>query len=127
MKNTDCQPSEEELEKIQERLLSSNSFAKLASFYSLFADATRLSIICLLLNHQLCVNDIAKVLGLSQSRVSHQLAILRQHDIVTHYRKGKQVLYALTDNHIKDLFRTGLEHTSEKDEELYKDRKKKEY
>jgi ArsR family transcriptional regulator len=61
---------------------------------------------------------------MSQSAVSHQLAVLRKQDIVDYYRKGKQVLYNLSDNHIKDLFKTGLEHTSEKDEEIYKDKKK---
>ncbi|MDD7329113.1 MAG: metalloregulator ArsR/SmtB family transcription factor, partial [bacterium] len=69
--------------------------------------------------------DLASVLDMSQSRVSHQLAILRSQDIVKYYRKGKQVLYTIADNHIKDLFRTGLEHISEKDEEVYLDRKRR--
>ena len=95
-----------------------------ASFYSIFADPTRLSLVSLLSEHELCVNDIALIMDRSQSRVSHQLAILRQMDIVTHYHKGKQVLYALTDNYIKDLFKTGLEHVSETDSDLYQDRKR---
>ena len=113
------------IEEIKEKLLTSKSFESLASFYSLFADATRLKIICLLVHHELCVTNIAEILGVSQSVVSHQLATLRKHDIVDYHRVGKQVLYALTDNHIKDIFSTGLEHTSEKDEDLYKDRKSK--
>ena len=72
------------------------------------------------------MNDIALIMDRSQSRVSHQLAILRNRDIVTYYRKGKKVLYTLTDNHIKDLFKTGLEHVSEKDSDLYQDRKRTE-
>ena len=115
------------IEEIKKEVLSTESFDTLASFYSIFADSTRLSIVSLLLEHELCVNDIAEVLSLSQSRVSHQLQVLRKHDIVTFYRSGKQVLYTLKDNHIKDLFRTGLEHISEKDEHLYEDRKKKGY
>ena len=109
---------------IQDQLLSAKSIETLSSFYSIFGDATRLSIVSLLLKHELCVNDISEILNLSQSRVSHQLQVLRKHDIVTYYRKGKQVLYVLTDNHIKDLFRTGLEHVSEKDEDIYNDRKR---
>lgn len=115
----------EEIEDIREHMLGSETFVELADFYSLFGDPTRLSLIALLSNHRLCVTDIAEILNLSQSRVSHQLQILRKHDIVTYYRQGKQVLYTLTDNHIKDLFRTGLEHSSEKSEKIYEDRKKK--
>lgn len=116
-----------EIEEIKKELLDEKSFEKLSSFYSLFSDQTRLTLIALLARQELCVNDIAAILSMSQSRVSHQLAILRSHDIVTYYRKGKQVLYTLTDNHIKDIFSTGLEHVSEQDEEIYKDKKKKGY
>lgn len=114
-----------EIQHIEDELLSNKSYETLTDFYSIFADKTRLILISLLSRHELCVNDIAEILGMSQSRVSHQLAILRKHDIVTTYREGKSVIYALTDNHIKDLFHTGLEHVSEKDEDLYKDRRKK--
>jgi ArsR family transcriptional regulator len=114
-----------EIQHIADELLSNKSYETLTDFYSIFADKTRLILISLLSRHELCVNDIAEILGMSQSRVSHQLAILRKHDIVTTYREGKSVIYALTDNHIKDLFHTGLEHVSEKDEDLYKDRRKK--
>lgn len=114
-----------EIQSIEDHMLSNNSFESLASFYSLFGDKTRLILISLLSQYELCVNDIAEILGMSQSRVSHQLAILRQHDIVTTRRDGKSIVYMLTDNHIKDLFKTGLEHVSEKDEKLYQDRKEK--
>ncbi len=114
-----------DIQMIEDGMLSNKSFESLASFYSLFADKTRLILISLLSEHELCVNDIAQVMGMSQSRISHQLAILRQHDIVTTHRNGKSIVYTLTDNHIKDLFKTGLEHVSEKDEDLYDDRKKK--
>lgn len=117
----------EEIAAIKEELLTDDSFKKLTSFYSLFSDQTRLTLIALLSRQELCVNDIASILSMSQSRVSHQLAVLRKHDIVTYYRKGKQVLYTLRDNHIKDIFSTGLEHVSEQDEEIYKDKKKKGY
>lgn len=117
----------DEIQQIEDELLSNKSYETLTDFYSLFADKTRLILISLLTRHELCVNDIAEILGMSQSRISHQLAILRKHDIVTTYRDGKSVIYALTDNHIKDLFETGLEHASEKDVDLYKDRKQKKF
>lgn len=119
--------NEDEIDQIKEQLLKPVSFDRLADFYSLFADGTRLTIICLLMHNELCVNDIAAILDVSQSLVSHQLQILRKHDIVDYRKEGKSVFYHLSDNHIKDLFSTGLEHVSEKDEDLYQDRKQKGY
>ena len=126
MEKVDSEEKENVL-KIREKLLEPKSFDALADFYSLFADGTRLTIICLLMHNELCVNEIAAVLDVSQSVVSHQLQVLRKHDIVDYRKEGKSVFYHLTDNHIKDLFSTGLEHVSEKDEMLYKDRRKKGY
>ena len=118
--------NEKDILAIREKRLSPTSFQTLSKFYSIFADPTRLTLVSLLFENELCVNDIALIMDRSQSRVSHQLAILRNRDIVTYYRKGKKVLYTLTDNHIKDLFKTGLEHVSEKDSDLYQDRKRTE-
>lgn len=118
--------NEKDILAIREKRLSPTSFQTLSKFYSVFADPTRLTLVSLLSENELCVNDIALIMDRSQSRVSHQLAILRNRDIVTYYRKGKKVLYTLTDNHIKDLFKTGLEHVSEKDSDLYQDRKRTE-
>ena len=118
--------NEKDILAIREKRLSPASFQTLSKFYSIFADPTRLTLVYLHSEHELCVNDIALIMDRSQSRVSHQLAILRNRDIVTYYRKGKKVLYTLTDNHIKDLFKTGLEHVSEKDSDLYQDRKRTE-
>ena len=120
--NTDA-----DIEKIKESLLEDSSFDKLSDFFSLFADSTRLTIICLLINNELCVNDIAAVLNVSQSVVSHQLQVLRKHDIVDYRKEGKSVFYHLSDHHIKDLFSSGLEHVSEKDEDISNDRNKKGY
>ena len=126
MDNSDVVEKEDIL-KIRKKLLEPRSFDALADFYSLFAGGTRLTIICLLMHNELCVNEIASVLDVSQSVVSHQLQVLRKHDIVDYRKEGKSVFYHLTDNHIKDLFSTGLEHVSEKDEKLYQDRRKKGY
>lgn len=114
-------------EEIGKSILDHTTLDSMASFYAIFSDSTRLSIISLLIKHELCVNDIASTLSVSQSVVSHQLATLRKNDIVTYHRVGKSVLYSLTDNHIKDIFSTGIEHISEKDENVYHDRKKKGY
>ncbi len=118
----EAKKSIEEIQKIEDGLLSNKSYETLSSFYSLFADKTRLILISLLAKHALCVSDIAEVLGMEQSRISHQLAILRKHDIVATYREGKAIVYTLADDHIKDLLHTGLIHVSEKDEDLSRDR-----
>lgn len=116
-----------DIKDVEKSTLDHSTLDSMASFYAIFSDSTRLSIIALLIKHELCVNDIAKILSVSQSVVSHQLATLRKHDIVTYHRSGKSVLYSLTDNHIKDIFSTGIEHISEKDENIYHDRRKKGY
>lgn len=117
----------ENLDKIKDSLLKNSSFDKLSDFFSLFGDSTRLTIICLLINNELCVNDIASILNVSQSVVSHQLQVLRKHDIVDYRKEGKSVFYHLTDHHIKDLFSFGLEHVAEKDEDIASDKNKKGY
>ena len=98
----------------KQELLTNESFEKLSSFYSLFSDPTSLSIICLLCKHELCVNDIATILNISLSRVSHQLATFRRSGIVKCRRSGKEVYYTLDDDHIVKLFEIGLEHINHK-------------
>ena len=122
---TESKKTNSEIQAIEDGLLSNKSYETLCSFYSLFADKTRLIIISLLAKQSLCVNDIAEILGMEQSRISHQLAILRKHDIVATYREGKSIVSTLADEHIKELLKTGLEHVSEKDKALLEDRIKK--
>lgn len=103
------------------KLLSNYSFDKLSSFYFIFSDSTRLKIIFLLINSNLSVNSMSKILGVSNSLISHQLAILKNKDIITFTRDGKSKIYSLTDNHIKEVFEIGLEHIAEQDEKIRKD------
>ena len=103
------------------KLLSKYSFDKLSSFYFIFSDSTRLKIIFLLINSNLSVNSMSKILGVSNSLISHQLAILKNKDIITFTRDGKSKIYSLTDNHIKEVFEIGLEHIAEQDERIRKD------
>ena len=103
------------------KLLSKYSFDKLSSFYFIFSDSTRLKIIFLLINSNLSVNSMSKILGVSNSLISHQLAILKNKDIITFTRDGKSKIYSLTDNHIKEVFEIGLEHIAEQDEKIRKD------
>ena len=85
----------------------------LADFFKVFGDSTRLKILSVLLCSEMCVNNIAEVLSLSQSAVSHQLRFLKQMKLVEARRDGKTVYYSLTDSHIESILSQGLEHIRE--------------
>ena len=85
----------------------------LADFFKVFGDSTRLKILSVLLCSEMCVNNIAEVLNLSQSAVSHQLRFLKQMKLVEARRDGKTVYYSLTDSHIESILNQGLEHIRE--------------
>lgn len=88
----------------------------LSNMFKLFADNTRLRIICSILNTELCVCDLCELLDLNQSTVSHQLQILRQAKLVKYRREGKQIYYSLQDEHIEKIISTSLEHILEEEE-----------
>ena len=79
----------------------------------LFGDATRLKILSVLLCSEMCVYDIATLLGMSQSAISHQLRVLKQMDLVKNRRDGKTIFYALADDHIITILNQGLNHIEE--------------
>lgn len=88
----------------------------LSEIFKLFADETRLRIICAILNTELCVCDLCELLGLSQSAVSHQLQLLRSTKLVKYRKEGKQVYYSLEDEHIENIIKMALAHITEGDE-----------
>ena len=79
----------------------------------MFGDTTRIRILYLLFESELCVNDIAQLLGMTQSSVSHQLRILKSAKLVKFKRDGKQMIYSLADEHVKIIIATGMEHVAE--------------
>ena len=85
----------------------------LSEFYKIFADQTRLRILDALLNKSMCVNEISEVLDVSQSAISHQLKNLRTSNLVKAEKEGKNVIYSISDNHIKIILKYGLEHIAE--------------
>lgn len=89
---------------------SDKTFLNLAELYKLIGDTTRCRILFALDKNEMCVCDIANVLNMTKSAVSHQLAVLRKSNIVKCRRSGKEVYYTLDDNHINKLFEIGLEH-----------------
>ena len=96
--------------KVREASLSSDTVEDLSMLYKVLGDGTRLSILHALSQSELCVCDVAAVLSMSQSAVSHQLRVLKTARLVKYRRDGKQVYYSLDDDHITDLLKTGLEH-----------------
>lgn len=87
---------------------------KLAEFFKIVGDTTRVKILYALDKNELCVCDIANVVGMSKSSVSHQLSALRKSGIVKGKKVGKEVFYALDDEHVKQVFEVGIEHIEHK-------------
>lgn len=85
----------------------------LSDFFKNFGDSTRIKIVSALMAGELCVADIAEVLEISASAISHQLRILRQAKIVRSRRVGKQIYYSIEDNHVGILYSVGMEHVKE--------------
>ena len=104
---------EDEVHRAQAGLISAEAAGLLAETYAALADPTRVRLISALLPGELCVCDLAAVLGMSQSAISHQLRFLRSLRIVHARKEGRIVYYALADDHIRDLFQRGLEHIEE--------------
>ena len=85
---------------------------RLAETFKALGDPTRVRIVSLLVEAELCVCDVAAALGMSQSAVSHQLRTLRDLRLVRWRREGRQIFYTLDDDHVADLFRRGLDHVA---------------
>ncbi len=91
-------------------------FDNLAEFFKIIGDPTRTKILFALDQNEMCVCDIANVLGMTKSSISHQLATLKKSGIVKSRRDGKEVYYTLDDEHIKQVFEVGIEHIEHKNE-----------
>ena len=85
----------------------------LAEFFKVFADSTRIKILYVLLQSEMCVCDIGHILNISQSAVSHQLRMLKQMRLVKYRKEGKSTFYSLSDRHIEQILSQGIEHIAE--------------
>lgn len=94
----------------QAHLVDDATAAGLAETFQALADPNRVRLISALMDGELCVYDLAALLGMSQSAVSHQLRLLRTLHLVKYRKAGRTVFYSLDDEHIRDLFQRGLEH-----------------
>jgi Predicted transcriptional regulators len=101
------------VEKVKKNMPDETELYDLSDFFKILGDSTRAKIICALDENELCVCDLAVLLGMTKSAISHQLSILRQNNLVKNRREGKVVYYSLADDHIKEIFEKGLEHIRE--------------
>lgn len=101
------------LERIEAKMPPEEELQDLAEFFKVFGDGTRLKILYVLLSTEMCVYDIAAILGMSQSAISHQLRVLKQMDLVKNRREGKTIFYSLADSHIVTILSQGLDHIEE--------------
>ena len=95
-----------------ERKFDLDKARRLAGFFKVFGDETRIRIVEVLSRKELCVNALCEELDMSKSAVSHQLAILRKEYLVKYRKEGKSTYYSLDDDHVKMVFEMGLEHIS---------------
>ena len=85
----------------------------LAELFRVFGDSTRIKILYVLFESEMCVCDIAQLLGMKQSAISHQLKNLKQARLITSRREGKSIFYSLSDDHVRSMISQGLEHIEE--------------
>lgn len=104
---------EDKVEHVLSHMPDDESLYDLADLFRMFGDTTRIKILYVLFESELCVCDIARLLHLSQSAVSHQLRILKDAKLVRFRREGKTVFYSLDDDHVRSILALGMDHVSE--------------
>ena len=104
---------EELVEKVRGEMPDLEELMTLADLFKVFGDTTRVRILYLLFESELCVCDISTLLGMNQSAISHQLRVLKQAKLVKARREGKTVFYSLADQHVRTIIGNGMEHVRE--------------
>ena len=108
-----CNLTEKEINEIKGSIPADVVLENMSDLFKIFGDKTRVRILFVLEEKELCVNDIALLLDMSQSAISHQLRVLKQARLVKYRRNGKEVIYSLSDSHIQTIFDQALEHVEE--------------
>lgn len=104
---------EELLKVVRERLPGEDKLYDLADLFSIFGDSTRIKILFVLAEAEVCVCDLAQALGMTVSAISHQLKLLKQNKLVKTRRDGRSIFYSLADDHVCTILNQGLDHISE--------------
>lgn len=104
---------EEVITRARQKMPPEETLYDLAELFKVFGDSTRIKIIWALFQEEMCVCDIADLLNMTQSAISHQLRVLKQARLVKRRREGKNIFYSLDDKHIEEIFNQGLKHIKE--------------
>lgn len=107
------EPHEELLEQVTMQMPREEELYDLAELFKVFGDSTRIRILFVLFEAEVCVCDLAQALHMTQSAISHQLKILKQSKLVKSRREGKSVFYSLADGHVRTIIAQGREHIEE--------------
>ena len=113
LQNCSHEHHHENVENLTTTMPDEGTLCDLAEFFKVFADSTRIRILFVLFESEVCVCDLAKVLNMTQSAVSHQLRILKQNKLVKNRREGKSIFYSLADEHVRTIISMGMEHILE--------------
>ena len=101
------------MEELTGKLPEETELYDLADLFKIFGDSTRIRILSVLSDTEVCVCDLAKALNMTQSAISHQLRILKQNKLVKSRREGKSIYYSLADDHVRTIINQGREHIEE--------------
>ncbi|NMB02495.1 MAG: helix-turn-helix transcriptional regulator [Firmicutes bacterium] len=104
---------EDIVENVRQIMPPEEELFNLAEFFKVFGDTTRIRILFALFQSEMCVCDIAHLLGMTQSAISHQLRVLKQAKLVRFRKEGRVVYYSLDDDHVKEIFNQGYQHIQE--------------
>ena len=104
---------EDTANRLREDMPAEETLYDLAELFKVFGDSTRIKILYSLFDAELCVGDIAHLLGMTQTAVSHQLRVLRSSKLVKGRKEGKTVFYSLADDHVRTIMYQGMEHVDE--------------
>ena len=99
--------------QVNENMPDEEILYDLAELFKIFGDSTRIKILYVLFESEMCVCNIANLLGMTQSAISHQLRALKQSKLVKYRREGKTVFYSLADSHVRTILDQGMEHVAE--------------
>lgn len=104
---------DEVISQVGENMPEDEVLYDLAELFKVFGDTTRIRILYVLMEAEMCVCDIAQLLNMNQSAISHQLRVLKQSRLVKYRREGKTVFYSLADGHVRTMLDQGMEHVAE--------------
>ena len=114
IRSSEAMPGSEALrDRVMKDMPDEESLYDLAELFKVFGDTTRIRILYVLFEAEMCVCDIAQILNMTQSAISHQLRVLKQARLVRNRREGKQIYYSLADDHVRTIIGQGMDHIEE--------------